>query len=168
MHYVSWDRTERDTPKLLAEAGPEVLGVFQENRASVNGEIWELTATPEVGAVATRGGEEIVRAYDPLRRGERVRVGIEGREYTMVGETSRNWVIDDADGNKVAQFTRENSGVRKAILEFEGETSLPLTDIVGLAWVSRELLEARQVGAANAVIATLTVLSAVALAVFLL
>ena len=23
MHYVSWDRTDRDAPKLLAEAGPE-------------------------------------------------------------------------------------------------------------------------------------------------
>ena len=26
MHYVSWDRTDRDAPKLLAEDGPEVLG----------------------------------------------------------------------------------------------------------------------------------------------
>lgn len=168
MHYVSWDRAERDAPKLLAEAGPEVLGVFHDDRASVNGEIWDLTVSPEAGAVATRGGKEIVRALDPLRRGDRVRVDIEGRAYTMVGETSRNWIIDDAAGNKVAQFSREHSGVRQAILEFEGETDLPQTDVAGLAWVSRELMEARQIGSANALIATLTLLSAVALVVFFL
>lgn len=168
MQYVSWDRTDRDAPKLLAEAGPEVLGIFQDARASVNGEIWDLTLTPEAGAVATRGGEEIVRAHDPLRRGEHVRVDIEGRGYIMVGETSRNWIIEDAAGAKVAQFSRENSGVRKAILEFEGETDLPLTDVAGLAWLSREVMESRQVGSANALIATLTLLSAVALVVFFL
>ena len=168
MHYVSWDRTDRDNLKLLAEAGPEVLGVFQPDRASVNGEIWDLVVSPESGAIATRGGDEIVRAHDPLRRGDRVRVDVEGRQYLMVGESSRNWIIDDADGNKVAQFTRDQSGVRKAILEFEGETDLPLTDIAGLAWLSRSLTEARQVQSANVLIATLTLMSAVALAVWFL
>ncbi|QYH19396.1 hypothetical protein JKI95_09845 [Corynebacterium aquatimens] len=168
MHYVSWDRSDKENLKLLAEAGPEVLGVFQHDRASVNGEIWDLTASPESGAVATRGGQEIVRALDPLRRGDRVRVDIEGRGYTMVGETSKNWIIDDAYGNKVGQFTRENSGVRKAILEFEGETDLPPTDIAGLAWLSRELLEARQIASATPIIALLALCSAVVLLVYLL
>ena len=58
--------------------------------------------------------------------------------------------------------------MRKAILEFEGETHLPLTDIAGLAWLSRSLTEARQVQSANVLIATLTLMSAVALAVWFL
>lgn len=168
MHYVSWDRSDRDNLKLLAEGGPEVLGVFQHDRASVNGEIWDLTASPESGAVASSLGAEIVRAHDSLRRGDRVRVDIQGRPYVMVGETSKNWIIDDAHGNKVAQFTRENSGVRRAILEFEGETDLPATDIAGLAWVSRLILESRQVAASTPIIATLTLMSLVAVLVFFL
>ncbi|MCP1386834.1 hypothetical protein M5J20_01290 [Corynebacterium sp. TA-R-1] len=168
MHYVSWDRSDKQNLKLLAEAGPEVLGVFQHDRASVNGEIWDLTTSPESGAVASRGGEEIVRAHDPLRRGDQVRVDIEGRQYIMVGETSKNWIIDDAYGNKVGQFTRENSGVRKAILEFEGETDLPPTDVAGLAWISREILEARQVASATPLIALLVLSSIVVVAVYLL
>ena len=74
MHYVSWDRSDRDAVKLLAEGGPEVLGVFQHDRASVNGELWELTESPESGAVATRDGVEIVRAQGSLRRDTRVGV----------------------------------------------------------------------------------------------
>ena len=46
MHYVSWDRTDRDNLKLLAEAGPEVLGVFTHERANVGGEQWDLVASP--------------------------------------------------------------------------------------------------------------------------
>lgn len=168
MHYVSWDRTERDAPKLLAEAGPEVLGVFQADRASVGGEIWDLTVAPESGAVAKSGGREIVRALDPLRRGGEVRVDVEGRGYTLVKESTNNWIIDDAAGDKVAQFSRANSGVRKAILEFEGETTLPLTDVAALAWISRAVLESRQMASANALIAMLVLFSAVAVLVFFL
>lgn len=168
MHYVSWDRTERDAPKLIAEAGPDVLGVFQADRASVGGEIWDLAVSPESGAVATRGGEEIVRAFDPLRRGDQIRVDVEGRGYTLVKETSNNWIIDDAAGEKVAQFSRASSGVRKSILEFEGETALPLTDVAALAWLSRSVMESRQMASANALIATLVLFSAVAVLVFFL
>lgn len=168
MHYVSWDRTDRDAPKLLAEAGPDVLGVFTNARADVGGEVWELTVSPEAGATAVRDGVEIVRAADPLKRGEQVRVDVEGRRYTLINESSSNWIIDNAAGEKVAQFTRAHSGVRKAILEFEGETDLPPTDIAALAWLSREVMEARQVGSANALIAALTMFSVIAVLVYVL
>lgn len=168
MHYVSWDRTDRDAPKLLVEDGPEVLGVFTGSHANVGGEVWELTVAPEAGASAVRDGVEIVRAADPLKRGETIRAEVEGRGYTLVSETSSNWIIDNAAGEKVAQFTRANSGVRKAILEFEGETDLPATDIVALAWLSREVMESRQNVSANALIATLVLLSVVAVLVYVL
>ena len=168
MHYVSWDRTDRDSLKLLAEAGPEVLGVFTHDRAQVGGEQWELVSSPESGAVATRDGVEIVRAHDSLKRARQIRVEVEGRVYDFVGETSQNWIVDDAAGTKVAQFTSDHNGVRKAILEFEGDTELPLIDVASLAWISREILEARKLVSSNVLIATLLLFSVIAMLVFVL
>lgn len=168
MHYVSWDRSDRDNLKLLAEAGPEVLGEFTHDRADVAGQQWELLASPESGAVASRGGSEFVRAHDSLKRAKQIRVDVEGRTYQMVAETSKNWIVDDASGTKVAQFTSDHNGVRKAILEFEGETELSLLDVAALAWVSREILEARKIVSSNVLIATLLLFSLVAVLVFVL
>lgn len=166
MHYVSWDRTQRDAPKLLAEAGPEVLGTFTYDRAQVGGEEWELSSHPESGAIATRGGVEIVRAAGSLKRAKRIDVDIEGQHFTLVPENSKEWIVDDAAGNKVAQFTQDHNGVRKAILEFEGDTDLPLTQVAGLAWVTRTVLESRKMVNSTALIAFLVFLSIFILAVY--
>lgn len=168
MHYVSWDRSDRENLKLLAEAGPEVLGVFTDERATVEGEEWELVTSPESGVVATRAGSEIVRAQGSLKRDKRIPVEVEGRGYLLVAETSKNWIIDDAAGEKVGQFTSDHNGVRKAILEFEGETDLPATDVAALAWVSREVLEVRKMINSNALIAFLVFLSLFVVVVFLM
>lgn len=77
----------------------------------------------------------------------------------MVAETSKNWIIDDAAGQKVGQFTSDHNGVRRAILEFEGETQLAPVDIVALAWASRLVLEARKMNNSTALIAFLVLLS---------
>ena len=58
--------------------------------------------------------------------------------------------------------------MRKAILEFEGETELSLLDVAALAWVSREILEARKIVSSNVLIATLLLFSLVAVLVFVL
>lgn len=168
MHYVSWDRSDRDNLKLLAEEGPEVLGVFTHERATLDGEEWDLVTSPESGAVATRGGAEIVRATGSLKRDKRIPVDVEGRGYTLVAETSKNWIVDDAAGDKVAQFTSDHNGVRKAILEFVGETDLPRTDIAALAWLSREVLETKKMINSNALIAFLVFLSVFVVVVFLM
>ncbi len=160
MHYVSWDRTNRDAPVLLAEAGPDVLGTFTHDRARVGAQEWSLVAHPESGAVATRGGEEIIRATGSLRRAKQIDAVIFGDTFHLVPENSKEWIVDDAHGNKVAQFTQDHNGVRKAILEFEGETDLPLEQVVGLAWVTREVLEARKMSSSKALIAFLVFLSA--------
>jgi len=159
MHYVSWDRTNRDAPKLLAEDGPDVLGVFEHDRAIVCGQSWDLTAHAESGALATCGGEEIVRTSDSLKRAKRIDAVVDGTPYALIPETSKNWVVEGPDGEKVAQFTQDHNGVRKAILEFEGETDLPPTHIAGLAWLSRSVLEARKMANSTALIATLVFLS---------
>ena len=159
MHYVSWDRTNRDAPKLLAEDGPDVLGVFEHDRAIVCGQSWDLTAHAESGALATCGGEEIVRTSDSLKRAKRIDAVVGGTPYALIPETSKNWVVEGPDGEKVAQFTQDHNGVRKAILEFEGETQLPPVQVAGLAWLSRSVLEARKMANSTALIATLVFLS---------
>ena len=159
MHYVSWDRTNRDALKLLAEDGPDILGVFEHDRAIVCGQHWELTSHPETGAVATSGDREIVRTSDSLKRAKRIDVLVEDTPYALIPETSKNWVVEGPDGDKVAQFTQDHNGVRKAILEFEGETALPPTHVAGLAWLSRSVLEARKMVTSTALIATLVFLS---------
>lgn len=159
MHYVSWDRTNRDALKLLAEDGPDILGVFEHDRAIVCGQHWELTSHPETGAVATSGGREIVRTSDSLKRAKRIDVLVEDTPYAFIPETSKNWVVEGPDGAKVAQFTQDHNGVRKAILEFEGETALPPTHVAGLAWLSRSVLEARKMVMSTALIASLVFLS---------
>lgn len=159
MHYVSWDRTNRDALKLVAEDGPDILGVFEHDRAIVCGQHWELTSHPETGAVATSGGREIVRTSDSLKRAKRLDVLVEDTPYAFIPETSKNWVVEGPDGAKVAQFTQDHNGVRKAILEFEGETALPPTHVAGLAWLSRSVLEARKMVTSTALIATLVFLS---------
>ena len=159
MHYVSWDRTNRDALKLLAEDGPDILGVFEHDRAIVCGQHWELTSHPETGAVATSGGREIVRTSDSLKRAKRIDVLVEDTPYAFIPETSKNWVVEGPDGAKVAQFTQDHNGVRKAILEFEGETALPPTHVAGLAWLSRSVLEARKMVTSTALIASLVFLS---------
>ncbi|WKD57259.1 hypothetical protein CAPI_03485 [Corynebacterium capitovis DSM 44611] len=163
MHYVSWDRSDKDNLKLLAEAGPEVLGVFTADTAEVgpegDRETWNLVASPESGAVAERAGVEIVRTRDSLRRAKTLDVDVEGRSYRLVAETAKNWIIDDAAGQKVAQFSQDHNGVRKAILEFEGDTDLQPTDVAALAWISREVLETKKMLNSNALIAFLVFLS---------
>lgn len=168
MHYVSWDRTNRDAPKLLAEDGPDVLGVFEHDRAIVCGEHWELTSHPESGAVATCGGREVVRTGDSLKRSKRIDAVVEDTPYALIPETSKNWVVEGPDGEKVAQFTQDHNGVRRAILEFEGETDLPPAQVAGLAWLSRCVLEARKMAMSTVLIATLVFLSLFSVLVALL
>lgn len=166
MHWVSWDRTDRDNPKLLAEAGPEVLAEFGPDSALVDGVRWDLAATPVSGAVARVDGKELVKS-GPWKGEREVPLMVDGRQYVLVNEDSADWIIDNAAGEKVAQFSGRNHGVRVANLEFEGETDLPLVDIVALAWVSRLALENKTMGSSKTLIATLVLLTIVAVLVFI-
>lgn len=172
MHYVSWDRTDRDNPTLLNESGPEVLATFTPHSAELNldgaTEHWDIVQLPEAGAVAKRGDLEVVRTTNSLKRDRQIAVHIDGRGYLLVAETSKNWIIDDAQGEKVGQFTSDHNGVRKSILEFEGETTLPPIDIVGLAWISRLVLESRKMVNTTGLIALLLFTSIFIVAVWFL
>ena len=167
MHYISWDRADREAPVLLVEDGPNALAKFTHERAELtSGEVWELITTPEGGAVARADGRDVVKADGSLRRDKQIPVTVDDRRYVLVAESSKNWIIDDAQGQKVGQFTSDHNGVRRAILEFEGETTLPHIDIVALAWVSRLVLEARKMINSTALIAFLVLLSVFIVAVW--
>ena len=158
MHYTSWDRSDRAKPVLLAEEGPEQLGVFSEHSAEVDGHFWR-TEVSDLGASATLADGSIYRLAGRPGRDKRLEASLNGRTFTFINENSGDWIIDDVDDEKVGQFTARNSGVRKAILEFEGETALPPTHVAGLAWLSRSVLEARKMVTSTALIATLVFLS---------
>ena len=165
MHFTSWERTDRDNPVLLAEDGPERLATFHAQSAEVGGEQWvlsETTATSATGAVYRLDGR--------LGRDKRLSATLDGREFTFINEASSDWVIVDAADAKVAQFSGKNSGVRRAILEFDTtpeNAHLRPADVAALSWFTRLILEEKASGSAVAIISTLVLASLVAVVSFL-
>ena len=163
MHYTSWDRSDRTKPVLLAEDGPEQLGVFSEHSAEVDGHFWR-TEVSDLGASATLADGSIYRLAGRPGRDKRLEASLNGRTFTFINENSGDWIIDDVDDEKVGQFTARNSGVRKAILEFEHDAEgLTTAEIAGLSWFTRVILDANTRGKAWAWIITLVLASIVAL-----
>jgi len=101
----------------------------------------------------------------PAPRPRQAPRGIAQRPYLHLHhENSGDWIIDDVDDEKVGQFTARNSGVRKAILEFEHDAEgLTSAEIAGLSWFTRVILDANTQGKAWAWIIALVLASIVAL-----
>ena len=172
MHYTSWDRSDRQSPVLLVEEGPESLGMFQERSADVDGDHWRL-ALDDLGASITLEDDRVYRLAGNVKRDKRLEASLDGRTFAFINEAGGDWIVEDSSGVKVAQFSSKNSGVRKAILEFEGENSSDSGDlddgeIAGLSWFTRIILEARTQRTAIPIIATLVLLSIVAIITVLL
>lgn len=172
MHYTSWDRSDSKNPVLLVEDGPESLGVFQERSAEVEGDHWRL-ALDDLGASITLEDGRVYRLAGNVKRDKRLEASLDGRTFAFINEAGGDWIVEDSSGTKVAQFSSKNSGVRKAILEFEGENSSDSGDlddweVAGLSWFTRVILEARTQRTAIPIIATLVLLSIVAIITVLL
>ena len=172
MHYTSWDRTDAKNPVLLVEEGPASLGMFQERSADVEGDHWRL-ALDDLGASITLEDDRVYRLAGNVKRDKRLEASLDGRTFAFINEAGGDWIVEDSSGVKVAQFSSKNSGVRKAILEFEGENSSDSGDlddgeIAGLSWFTRIILEARTQRTAIPIIATLVLLSIVAIITVLL
>ena len=172
MHYTSWDRSDRQNPVLLVEEGPASLGVFQERSADVDGDHWRL-ALDDLGASITLEDDRVYRLAGNVKRDKRLEASLDGRTFAFINEAGGDWIVEDSSGVKVAQFSSKNSGVRKAILEFEGENSSDSGDlddgeVAGLSWFTRVILEARTQRTAIPIIATLVLLSIVAIITVLL
>lgn len=167
MHYTSWDRSDTARPVLLAEGGPEVLAHFEKDSAEVDGQRWTLVFDRETGATATLIDAPVLTAEANFRKDKSIPVSVGNRNFVLVNESANNWIVDDEAGTKVAQFSGGNNGVRRAILEFEGETDLPMDAVVGLSWVARMILETRLSRTSMTVIATLVFMSVVAVLAFI-
>ena len=170
MKYTSWDRSDRDNPKLLVEEGPEALGTFSSGSADIDGDFWRLSVDKKLGASATTSDDRVFRVSGELSKHKKLDVSLDGRTFTIVNENSNDWIIDDVNENFVAQFSGRNNGVRKVNLEFmhEGKIELSTEEIAALSWFARLILENRLQKSSVAMIATLVLASAVAVVAFLL
>ncbi|NWO16380.1 MAG: hypothetical protein HLX46_05990 [Corynebacterium sp.] len=170
MKYTSWDRSDRDNPRLLVEEGPEALGTFSSGSADIDGDFWRLSVDKNLGASATTSDDRVFRISGDLSKDKKLDVSLDGRTFTIINENSNDWIIDDVNENFVAQFSGRNNGVRKVNLEFmhEGKIELSTEEIAALSWFARLILENRLQKSSVAMIATLVLASAVAVVAFLL
>ncbi|RNE49578.1 hypothetical protein [Corynebacterium alimapuense] len=167
MDYTSWDRNKRGAPILLAEDGPRELGSFTEDSATVDGDTWELTFDRETGAQAVLADERLFRAVGNFRKDKTINAILGEHKFTLINESANNWIIDDEHGDKVGQFSGGNNGVRRAILELDGDVSLSAEELVALSWFVRLILENRLSRTSTTLIGTLIGMSVVAILAFL-
>lgn len=161
--HTSWDRTDRETLILVKEDGPAAFGRFNGNSAEISGAHWRLDVTPDLGASATLEDGRVLRIAGNLGRDKRLEASLDGRTFTFINENGGDWVIEDVDAAKVAQFSAKNSGVRKSILELDQDyQDLSDGEIVALSWFARLILESHTKSKSIAIIATLVLLSIVA------
>lgn len=169
MRYTSWDRNDRNAPVLLEEDGPNRLGAFSDELAQLDGANWQLQVEQSRGveAVDAESSQLKLSVEGNLARASRLLAHVGEREFTLINESGKNWIIDDENGNKVAQFSGANRGVRRAILEFDGEQSLSRDEIIALSFSARMILESRLSSSAVGIIATLLLCTIVAILAFL-
>ena len=194
MRYTSWDRNDRNTPVLLEEDGPNRLGVFSDELAQLDGANWQLQVEQSRGieAVDAESSQLKLSVEGNLARASRLLARVGEREFTLINESGKNWIIDDENGNKVAQFSGANRGVRRAILEFDGPTAagaaasgpagagvgasgeetrgaeaLSRDEIIALSFSARMILESRLSSSAVGIIATLLLCTIEAILAFL-
>lgn len=165
MHYTSWDRSQTQRPLLLADAGPEEVAAFSDDAARVGSDTWTLDTD---NAVAVAGSGEEYRLDGDRKKDDRLTAKLGGRSVEFVNEKRSDWVVLDAEGEKIGQFSGANSGVRSAIVEFDGPVELSVPEIVAVSWFARLILEARLDKKTTGIIATLAAASVVAIIAFLL
>ena len=179
MHYTSWGRRGKtdgrtELPLLVGE-GPEELGRFTDTGAGsatavVDGEEWTLSFDPRQGATAMLADGAVFRAPGDFRRGKRLEIDLAGRRFTFLNEGRSDWIVEDANSEKIAQFSGGGRGTIRSILEFENEgegTDLSRREIAGLSWFTRLALESRLENSSVALIGTLALASVVAVLAFL-
>lgn len=167
MHYTSWTRRTDHGADLLVGEGPDVLAHFSEDDASgsalVGEETWTSTHDPEHGATLTRPSGETYELCGKLTKEREFRVSLRGTELRLLNEQRNDWIVEDANGTKIAQFSGGNNGVRRAILEFESdhEGDLSTDQTIALSWFVRLLLEHRLDSSSWAILGTVLIFAIV-------
>lgn len=141
MHYTSWGPRTGEVARLYEENGPRVLAEFTEKDVRVGERIWTLSDPTTI----TLDDARVFRMEGDPRKDARLEVHLGDKGYTFIRETRVEWVIDDLNGEKVAQFSGASGQLRKAITEFEGETTVPEDEIIGLSYFARRAMEERLV-----------------------
>lgn len=179
MDYTSWGRRARTDGRtempLFVEDGPEELGRFivddeADSTALVDGVEWRTEFHRDRGATATLPDGTVYQATGDFARGKEIEVRLADRRFTLINEKSNDWIVDDADSRKVAQFSGGARGVRRSILEFdaeEGAAELTRSETAALSWFARLLLEARLGSSSKTLILVLALASVVAILAFL-
>ncbi|PFG28305.1 Uncharacterised protein [Corynebacterium renale] len=165
--YTSWGVRDGDTPLYLGD-GPDVLGIFNLERATVMGAPWALKVDDKQSAKATLADGRTFLLNGNLTKDKKLRADIAGRVFMFINENSSNWIIEDATGTKIAQFSGANRGVRKAILEIvpenpEQQVELTPEELAALSWFARIILESRLGRSSMMLIVTLVAASILAI-----
>ncbi|MBC3185132.1 hypothetical protein H7347_00800 [Corynebacterium sp. zg-331] len=164
--YTSWGPRGAATPLLVGE-GPEKLGTFGVERATVGEQTWMLSATKDRASATTQDGLTFTITGN-LARAKSLAVNLGGREVTLLNEARQDWVIEDAEGAKIAQFSGGNNGVRRCVLELEETARLSTEEVVALSWFVRLILEARLSVSSTVLIVTLLAATLIAVLALLL
>ncbi|WP_295626727.1 hypothetical protein [uncultured Corynebacterium sp.] len=103
-----------------------------------------LVATLPDGRVFTASGKDRPK----LARAKSIDVDLGAdRHLAVICEGAQNYVIEDAHGVKLGQFTGANRGVRAAEIQYDTDEgrALPDEEKIFLTWVARRVLEFRMV-----------------------
>ncbi|MDO5731632.1 hypothetical protein [Corynebacterium sphenisci] len=159
--WQSWSLGERRD-----SGGREVTPILAEDRevaeyARVGGEesiataegAWALDAADgRLGATLPDGRAFVAEAADKPRFSRAKRITVDfgegaGEPLTILCESQQHYVIEDAAGAKLGQFTGASHGVRRAEIQYDTPAgrALPEERKVFLSWVARRVLEARMV-----------------------
>ncbi|MCK2199331.1 hypothetical protein [Corynebacterium callunae] len=158
--YTSWGKRFKKEGKLFVDllrgADKTKIATFGESTAkafdttaTVGEQHWDLSFDIAGKATATLPDGRVFQASAPdkgFSKSKRVDIDMAGVEMTAINEEKSNWIIDDANSQKVAQFSGINNGMRASVLEFEEGLNVPAEQEIFLSWIARKTLESKMLG----------------------
>lgn len=124
----------------------------EESIATAEG-AWALQAADgRLDATLPDGRAFVAEAADKPRFSRAKRITVDfgegaGEPLAILCESQQHYVIEDAAGGKLGQFTGASHGVRRAEIQYDTPAgrALPEERKIFLSWVARRVLEARMV-----------------------
>ncbi|AZA14052.1 hypothetical protein ACFPVT_07985 [Corynebacterium choanae] len=180
LHTLSWSKLENTNAghiQTLKDAtGSTVAQVTTdgaEQLLTVQGQAapWKLTGSKDAGLTALLPGGQVFTATGRDRqigRATVIDVDCTRNTYVLLNETKQDWVIDDAQGNTIAQFTGAGHGVRAPSIEFREGVVLPDDEAVFLSWIAREALASKLLSSTASLTISLVFVTIFVLLVFFL
>lgn len=132
----------------IATFGESTAKAF-DTTATVGEQQWNLSFDIAGTATATLPDGRVFKAQvvdKGFSHAKRITIDMAGVEMTAINEEKANWIIDDANEQKVAQFSGVNNGMRASVLEFEEGSTVSAEQEVFLSWIARKTLESRMLG----------------------